>query len=440
MQLLATYACISSIDELDRSFLTPSKAADTSTSIMFELNFQGFQALQDTTSESSPTDVQVGKVDKGSSLKKTKMKICKKPSQMKTNSPCNENSRRLVQKATSQGAKHTVGTNKQKCTKAKCAKTRIDEAIRTPVNTTEFLQSGQGSRLKKATNLLSELNILTPKIILLSHNDYLLMDKNTISHENTEFLSQIKSIGNKLIDAGKTMLDFAKKLDCKLKTKSNELREQVQVIHVPSEGENKHAPKKIKMEVCNTDSEKEFERLDTLTIQKFPKEKAMYNKKGGKYQCHQCNDTFRGHSDLRNHISSKHSDLSYICDQCNKTFSSEKSFKNHMAGHKSGGHKCYVCSKEFLLKSSLINHSKIHTGERYACDICGKSYASYAVYLDHTQNGHTEEKSVKCYFCGMFFQTKWERNNHIRDTHTAKAAERQRKKSKLRPRKAVTYT
>ena len=424
---------MSSVDELDRSFLMPSQAADTSTSSTFEPNFQGFQALQDTTSDSSPRNIQVSEVGKGSSLEKTKMKICKKPLQKKAKSPCK--SRRLVQEARSQGAKGTVGANKQKGSKAKRA-----ETVRNPVDTTQFLQAGQGSRLNKATNLLSELNILKPKIISLTRNDYLLMDKNTISHENTKFMSQIKSIGNKLIDAGKTMLDFAKKLDCKLKTKSNDLREQVQIIHVPTEGENKHAPKEIKMEVRNTDSEEEFQRLDTLTVQNFPKEKATYSKKGGKYQCHECNDTFRGRSDLRNHISSQHSDLSYICDHCNKKFSSEKSFKNHVAGHQSGGHKCYVCSKEFLLKSTLINHLKIHTGQRYVCDICAKSYASYAVYLDHTQNGHTEEKSVKCYFCGMLFQTKWQRNNHIRDTHTEKAAERQRKKSKHRPRKAVTYS
>ena len=196
-------------------------------------------------------------------------------------------------------------------------------------------------------------------------------------------------------------------------TKSNEIRNHIEVIHVPSKGDKSHIPKRLKMEVRNTDSEEELDRLDNLTVQKFPKQKATYDKKGRRYQCHQYNENFGGQSDLRNHISSRHTDFSYICEQCNKTFTSEKSYKNHMAGHKSGGHKCYVCSKIFLLKSSLINHSKIHTGEWYTCDICGKSYSSYAVYLDHTQNGHKEEKTTQCCYCGMFFQTKWERNNHI---------------------------
>ena len=277
----------------------------------------------------------------------------------------------------------------------------------------EYLKSGQGSRLKKAKDLFSVINTLTPKIISLSRNDYLLMDKNLISVENTNFINQIEAIGNKLINTGRTMMEFAKKLECKVKTKSNEIRDQVEVTHVPSKGDNNHIPKRLKMEVWNTDSEEELDRLDNLTVQKFPKQKATHNKKGERYQCHQCNETFRGQSDLRNHISSKHTDFSYICEQCNKTFTSGKSYKNHMAGHKSGGHKCHICSKEFLLKSSLINHSKIHTGERYACDICGKSYSSEPVYLDHTQNRHIEEKTTKCYYCGMFFQTKWERNNHI---------------------------
>ena len=41
-----------------------------------------------------------------------------------------------------------------------------------------------------------------------------------------------------------------------------------------------HIHKKVKMEVHNTDSEEEFERLHNLTVQKYPKEKAKYQKRG----------------------------------------------------------------------------------------------------------------------------------------------------------------
>ena len=139
------------------------------------------------------------------------------------------------------------------------------------------------------------------------------MDKNLISVENTEFINQIEAIGNKLINTGKTMIDFAKKLECKVTTKSNEICDQVEVIHVPNKGDKSHIPKRLKMEVWNTDSDEELDRLDNLTVQKFPKQKATYDKKGGRYQCHQCNENFGGQSDLRNHISSKHTDFSYIC-------------------------------------------------------------------------------------------------------------------------------
>ena len=82
------------------------------------------------------------------------------------------------------------------------------------------------------------------------------------------------------------MIDFAKKLEGKVTTKSNEIHHQVEVIHVPSKGDKNHIPKRLKMEVGNTDSEEELDRLDNLTVQKFLKQKATYNKKGGRYQCH----------------------------------------------------------------------------------------------------------------------------------------------------------
>ena len=72
------YVCISS-DELDTSLITPSKSADTSST--FEPNFQGFTALQDSTSgecESSQKQIQVARGDNVSSMKKAKGKSCKK--------------------------------------------------------------------------------------------------------------------------------------------------------------------------------------------------------------------------------------------------------------------------------------------------------------------------------------------------------------------------
>ena len=122
----------------------------------------------------------------------------------------------LVKKATLQGTKRSylgkVSSHKREKTRLKPQevatskqKTRAKK-VRTPVNTLEYFKSGQGSRLKKAKDLLSEINTLTPKIISLTRNDYLLMDKNLISIENTEFINQIESIGNKLINTGKTMI------------------------------------------------------------------------------------------------------------------------------------------------------------------------------------------------------------------------------------------
>ena len=123
------------------------------------------------------------------------------------------------------------------------------------------------------------------------------MDKKLISAENTEFINEIKSLGNKLINSGKTMIDFTKKLETKLINKSNELCKNVEVINILTTGDNDHVPKWLKMEVRNTDSELELDRLDNLTVQQFPKQVTKYEKKGGNYQCHQCRENFKGKSD-----------------------------------------------------------------------------------------------------------------------------------------------
>ena len=78
MWLLATYACISS-DELETSVIASNKSTDTSST--FEPNFQGFTALQDSTSgecESSKKQTEIAGGDNVSSVEKAKEKRCKK--------------------------------------------------------------------------------------------------------------------------------------------------------------------------------------------------------------------------------------------------------------------------------------------------------------------------------------------------------------------------
>ena len=90
--------CISS-DELDTSFIIPSESADTSST--FKPNFQGFTALQDSTSgdcESSQKQIQVARADNVSSVKKAKPKSCKKLPQVKKTSPSIVHSGQLVKK------------------------------------------------------------------------------------------------------------------------------------------------------------------------------------------------------------------------------------------------------------------------------------------------------------------------------------------------------
>ena len=72
------YVCISS-DELETSVIASSKSTDTSST--FVPNFQGFTALQDSTSgecESSNKQTQVAGADNVSSVEKAKEKSCKK--------------------------------------------------------------------------------------------------------------------------------------------------------------------------------------------------------------------------------------------------------------------------------------------------------------------------------------------------------------------------
>ena len=113
----------------------------------------------------------------------------------------------------------------------------------------------------------------------------------------------------------------------------------------------------------------------------------------------------------------------YECNQCDKSFKSNQSLKQHHDYIHEGVSRikfeCNQCDKSYNTKDALIRHQDyIHEGLRkYECQLCDKSYADATPLRNHMKTIHAEKGSFKCQKCDKCFTTMVYLKFHIRYVH-----------------------
>ncbi|XP_078414046.1 zinc finger protein 131 isoform X1 [Cetorhinus maximus] len=139
------------------------------------------------------------------------------------------------------------------------------------------------------------------------------------------------------------------------------------------------------------------------------------------YTCHECNKTFKGRMELRNHLVSHTGEMPFKCPSCPQQFMQKKDLQIHMI--KSHGapkpYPCSTCSKCFLTRSDLHLHelSKHQREKLFVCEECGHRASTRHGLQMHIKSKHRNERPYICEFCNRGFTQKGNLNVHRR-THT----------------------
>ena len=168
---------------------------------------------------------------------------------------------------------------------------------------------------------------------------------------------------------------------------------------------------------------------------KIPKAKIM------SYKCEKCENTFRKHEELSNHIQEhvenmqekkgkeKHVESHtkaevHKCKKCNQSYDNEKGLSVHLQTHTSSGFNCTNCNETFELKERLEQHRLQHSktsevidsnGEsEVKCGKCEKVYGNMSKLRRHDWRSHRE---VECNICEMKIRNRSEISVHRRKEH-----------------------
>ncbi|XP_048417242.1 telomere zinc finger-associated protein isoform X1 [Stegostoma tigrinum] len=142
---------------------------------------------------------------------------------------------------------------------------------------------------------------------------------------------------------------------------------------------------------------------------------------GVTYTCHECNKTFKGRMELRNHLVSHTGEMPFKCPSCTQQFMQKKDLQIHMI--KSHGapkpYPCPTCSKCFLTRSDLHVHelSRHQREKLFVCEECGHRASTRHGLQLHIKSKHRNERPYICEFCNRGFTQKGNLNVHRR-THT----------------------
>ncbi|XP_045115885.1 zinc finger protein 12-like isoform X3 [Portunus trituberculatus] len=137
------------------------------------------------------------------------------------------------------------------------------------------------------------------------------------------------------------------------------------------------------------------------------------HRKERKFECQQCDKTFRSKQGLKLHTLRRSGVRNFECPKCGKKFSQKGHLNIHILTHSDvRNYKCLVCGKKFTTKSDLTMHTLTHSGVRnYECEKCGKKFTRKSHLIRHTLT-HSGVRNYECLVCGRKFIQKSSLTTH----------------------------
>ena len=137
------------------------------------------------------------------------------------------------------------------------------------------------------------------------------------------------------------------------------------------------------------------------------------------HKCNECEKSFVHRSSLSKHKKNIHKFKLYNCSICSKSFILEQKFRNHVSFEHKLSFSCKFCEKSFNQISDLTqhvtnNHPDI-SKELFYCQYCTLTFKT-RYHLDFHINRHFES-SIGCVFCGEKATSTEYLLFHIRSKH-----------------------
>lgn len=151
-------------------------------------------------------------------------------------------------------------------------------------------------------------------------------------------------------------------------------------------------------------------------------------KRGAKFPCTDCNETFSYKDGVIRHRRVVHGDANsedvYQCEDCLRRFSTKDFLRRHRTIHGEVNSsdnvllKCPDCLKTFAKRRYLRYHQQLkHSIDRkYKCEHCPKSFTLPKDLKTHSV-AHSSERPYICSFCPMAFKRKRELSRHSMRAH-----------------------
>lgn len=155
-------------------------------------------------------------------------------------------------------------------------------------------------------------------------------------------------------------------------------------------------------------------------------------KDSAKFFCDQCPEVFLSATNLKAHLSYKHSlkktghktvqkrKKSFKCPQCEKVYSTNSNLREHIlvVHEKKTLFECDQCPRKFGFKRTLDAHIQVvHT--KVNCDACGQTmYNSYELRVHKASvHGIIPSNSYQCEHCPKVFRAKANLYSHVANKH-----------------------
>ena len=141
-----------------------------------------------------------------------------------------------------------------------------------------------------------------------------------------------------------------------------------------------------------------------------------------RFQCNQCEKSYKVKVELKKHIDKIHRGLKYQCEECPDVLSSSQSLRRHIRNvHELvlRSSRCDVCGKCFKEIDHLRKHMKIHEDatKSFVCQSCGKLLKNNASLRTHIRIMHERNFKKTCEECGKRFPNMHNLKIHMEMVH-----------------------